>query len=139
MSRLGRARCGLASTPAVRATVRTRVQYVAPFGADKRFLNTTVPAFLKASGSRRKDASVEGEIYTDVFLTEVLQKCRTIVMVGASPNFRRPSYGFPVLAVFFYIFIKKFTELNGLLLPLARRFPPPPLPQHLTCLRLSAV
>ena len=52
---------------------------------NQRHLNTSTKLYSSGDGSG-------AETYTDTHMTEVLQKCRTIAMVGASPNFRRPSY-----------------------------------------------
>jgi hypothetical protein len=42
--------------------------------------------------SSESNSSPLPEDYTDVFINEILRGDKTIAMVGASPNFRRPSY-----------------------------------------------
>ena len=50
-------------------------------------------SITRESDSRRwRGAATDREEYSDNYLLEILRTCRVIAMVGASPNWNRPSY-----------------------------------------------
>ena len=53
--------------------------------------NTTRPA-AKANAAPAREPAVDHDAYSDAYIRDILKTVRVIAMVGASPNWNRPSY-----------------------------------------------